>query len=41
MKITMIAMAVIVGLYMLLMPALVQTPDAMQERPGSDPAKPH
>jgi hypothetical protein len=38
---TLIAIAVILGLSALLMPALVRTPQPVEYVPGSDPARPH
>jgi hypothetical protein len=42
MRITLLGIVVVIALSVLLMPALVRTPEAVQPSvPGSDPALPH
>jgi hypothetical protein len=41
MRLTFIGIVVVIALSVMLMPALVRTPQAIQQAPGSDPARPH
>jgi hypothetical protein len=42
MRITLLGIVVVIALSLMLMPALVRTPEAVQQPPpGSDPALPH
>lgn len=41
MKDTLMAVAIIIALTTLLMPALVRAPQTIEQQPGIDPARPH
>ena len=41
MKVAVIAVAIVVGFGIMVMPVLVRPPQTIEQPPGSDPARPH